>query len=113
LQGALFEKLFLRRLNWLAGRYKWAYKCFVASLTIYLDEETLRSVEAAAKKNQKSVSGWAREHLREAATPNKGWPEGYFETIRAWEASDIEDPGEVAEPLDEIVLGSREMEESK
>lgn len=74
----------------------------MATLTIYLDDETLDSVTAAAKRENKSVSGWAREHLKEAAKPSKGWPEGYFEKIKSWGESDLEAPEEIPIPLDDI-----------
>ena len=78
----------------------------MASLTIYLDEETLKAVERAAKKNGSSVSSWARYHLFEAAKPIKGWPDGYFERIESFDESTIEEPGEIEAPLDSINLNS-------
>ena len=39
----------------------------MAQLTIYLDEDTHRKVEAAAKREAISLSRWAREHLARAA----------------------------------------------
>ena len=78
----------------------------MASLTIYLDKHTLKEVEAAAKRDGKSVSGWAREHLAEASRTTKGWPDGYFETIAGFGGSEIEEPPEVAVPLDDVLLGS-------
>ena len=79
----------------------------MASLTIYLDEETLKAVENAAKRNGSSVSSWARHHLYEAAKPIKGWPEGYFEEIDSFDESTIEEPEEIAIPLDAIDLNSK------
>lgn len=84
----------------------------MATLTIYLDEETLGSVAAAARREKKSVSGWAREHLKEAAKPAKGWPVGYFEQIMSWGESDIEEPGEIPIPLDDIILDEPEAREA-
>ena len=78
----------------------------MASLSIYLDKDTLKAVEAAAKRDGKSVSGWAREHLAEASLVKKGWPDGYFETIAGFGGTEIEEPPEVAVPLDDILLGS-------
>ena len=78
----------------------------MASLTIYLDEETLKAVEKAAKKTGNSISSWARHHLYEAAKPTKGWPDGYFERIDSFDESTIEEPGEIEIPLDEINLNS-------
>ncbi|HEY5792641.1 MAG TPA: hypothetical protein VIS74_05040 [Chthoniobacterales bacterium] len=36
-------------------------------MTIYLDADTQKAVEAAAAREELPVSHWAREHLREAA----------------------------------------------
>lgn len=76
----------------------------MASLTIYLDEETLRAVEAAAGREKCSISSWARRHLAEASREKKGWPEGYFETIARFGGTEIEAPAEVEVPLDEITM---------
>ena len=76
----------------------------MASLTIYLDEETLRAVERAAKDEGASISAWARKHLAEASREEPGWPKGYFETIEAFGGTEIEEPPEVDVPLDEVVL---------
>lgn len=74
----------------------------MATLTIYLDDETLDSVTAAAKREHKSVSGWAREHLKEAAKPAKGWPEGYSSLFGSISDSSFEEPSEVPIPLKDI-----------
>ncbi|MCB1097740.1 MAG: ribbon-helix-helix protein, CopG family [Verrucomicrobiae bacterium] len=81
----------------------------MASLTIYLDKDTLKSVETAAKRCGKSVSDWAKEHLAEASRTKKGWPDGYFETIADFGGTEIEDPSEVAVPLDDILLDLIEL----
>jgi len=47
----------------------------MAQLTIYLDEETQRKVEDAARRESISLSRWAREHLLKAAES---------ETASAW-----------------------------
>jgi hypothetical protein len=39
----------------------------MAQLTIYLDPETQRKVTAAAKREQQSMSAWARAQLSKAA----------------------------------------------
>lgn len=78
----------------------------MASLTIYLDEETLKAVEKAAKEAGSSVSSWARNHLSEAAKPVKGWPDGYFEQIDSFDDSTIEEPQEIDVPLDLIDLNT-------
>ena len=78
----------------------------MASLTIYLDKDTLTAVEKAARREAKSVSSWAREHLAEASQENVGWPEGYFEAIEGFGGTEIEVPPEVDVPLDDIVFHS-------
>ncbi len=76
----------------------------MASLTIYIDKDTLKNVEAAANRDGKSVSGWAREHLAEASRTKKKWPDGYFETIADFGGSEIEEPPESAVHLDDTPL---------
>ena len=78
----------------------------MASLTIYMDQDTLSAVETAARREAKSVSRWAREHLAEASLEKAGWPDGYFEAIAAFGGTEMEVPSEVEMPLDEIVLNS-------
>ena len=39
----------------------------MAQLSLYLDPETHRKVEAAARRESVSLSRWAREHLAKAA----------------------------------------------
>jgi hypothetical protein len=39
----------------------------MSQLTIYLDPETQRKVEIAARRESVSLSRWAREHLAKAA----------------------------------------------
>ena len=80
----------------------------MASLTIYLDEETLSAVERAAKKEGCSISSWARHHLYEAAKLKSGWPEGYFETIQNFGETSIREVEEIPIPLDAIDLDSEE-----
>lgn len=48
----------------------------MAQLTIYLDAETQRKVEIAARREAVSLSSWAREHLTKAAES---------ETASAWD----------------------------
>jgi len=76
----------------------------MASLTIYLDSETLKAVEAAAKRDGSSISSWARHLLSEAAKPKPGWPEGYFEMIDNFDETTIEEPADGLLPLDSIEL---------
>lgn len=39
----------------------------MAQMTIYLDADTQKAVEAAAAREDVSLSRWARKHLQEAA----------------------------------------------
>ncbi|MDF1815707.1 MAG: ribbon-helix-helix domain-containing protein [Verrucomicrobiales bacterium] len=78
----------------------------MASLTIYLDDETLKAVENAAREQGRSVSSWAGRLLFEAAKPLESWPEAYFDTIESFSESTIEEPDEIAVPLDVINLDS-------
>lgn len=48
----------------------------MSQLTIYLDPETQRKVEIAARRESVSLSRWAREHLAKAAEA---------ETASAWD----------------------------
>ncbi len=48
----------------------------MSQLTIYLDSETQRKVELAARRESVSLSRWAREHLTKAAET---------ETASAWD----------------------------
>ncbi|MEM1296387.1 MAG: hypothetical protein AAGH89_13550 [Verrucomicrobiota bacterium] len=80
----------------------------MASLTIYLDSDTLSAVEQAAHRDGSSVSGWARKHLAEAAKDNRGWPDDYFEKIEGFEGTDLMEPAEVKMELDAISLDSSE-----
>ena len=49
----------------------------MSQLTIYLDEDTARRLEAAAKRDGVSVSRWARGHLKAAL--DRGWPREFFD----------------------------------
>lgn len=67
----------------------------MAQLTIYLDEESHRLVEEAAKREGCSLSQWARGHLVTAAHP-KGWPEGFFELFGSIGDESFVEPEELA-----------------
>ena len=55
----------------------------MSQLAIYLDEETARMLDRAAKKEGVSRSAWAREAIR-AALRNR-LPESFFEVLGSWE----------------------------
>lgn len=44
-------------------------------ISLYIDKETLRKVELAAKKRQLSISKWVAEQIRSKIEP--AYPEGY------------------------------------
>lgn len=44
-------------------------------LSLYIDDETLSRIEAAAKINKTSISKWVSERLKESLA--KSWPENY------------------------------------
>lgn len=45
-------------------------------VSLYVPEKALKKYAAAARRERKSVSNWAREHLDEAVASN--WPKDYF-----------------------------------
>lgn len=75
----------------------------MATLTIQLDDETLRKVERAAKQEQVSVDRWAREHLAEAAG---GAKKKFFSEVVAEVAGTIPD---IEVPSDDDLLPLREV----
>ncbi len=62
----------------------------MARLTIYIDKQTKKSIEIAARRAETSVSRWARERLQDVFDTE--WPEGYFELLGALSDSDLERP---------------------
>jgi hypothetical protein len=62
------------------------------------------TVELAAKRERRSVSSWAREHLAAASRDEPDWPEGYFEKLANMGGTAIEESGEIEVPLDEITI---------
>jgi hypothetical protein len=48
----------------------------MSQLTIYLDDESMRAVKSAARRERLSVSKWASQHLGAAA--RRTWPKDYF-----------------------------------
>ncbi len=49
----------------------------MAQLTLYVNELTLKRIEAAAKRERKSISKWAQQKLEKAWQAT--WPGHYFE----------------------------------
>ncbi len=59
-------------------------------MTIYIDAETARRVERAARKTGTSVSAWVKERLTEALDDK--WPPGYFDLFGKLADSGLERP---------------------
>ncbi len=57
----------------------------MSQLALYLDEETARLLDEAAKKDGLSRSAWAREAIQ-AALKNR-LPESFFNVLGKWEDS--------------------------
>lgn len=67
----------------------------MAQLTLYLDEDTARRTRLAARRSGKSLSAWARECLRKAATEGDEWPDGYFDLFGSVSDATFVRPGEL------------------
>ncbi len=66
----------------------------MAQLTVYIDEETRKQIEIAAKNANSSVSQWVKARLTEAL--RHSWPENYFELFGSLRGSDLERPPELS-----------------
>lgn len=53
----------------------------MAQLTIYLDGETLKKIEGAARREHESISGWVKKRL--VLSLKNSWPAGYFDVFGA------------------------------
>lgn len=62
----------------------------MSQLTIYLDEASMKDVKKSAKRENISVSLWARRRLSEAIRHT--WPRDYFELFGALRDSDLTRP---------------------
>ena len=49
----------------------------MAQITIYMNEETMKKIKTAARKEHDSVSRWVKKRLVKSLE-NK-WPEGFFD----------------------------------
>ena len=67
----------------------------MSQLTIYLDEQAMREVKQAAKREHLSVSRWASAKLTHAA--RRSWPAGYFDLFGALRDTELRRPA--APPL--------------
>ena len=68
----------------------------MGQLTIYLVEKTQNKARRAAKREGKSLSGWARERLGKAAGEGQTWPSGYFDLMGCLGDSVLEAPPELS-----------------
>ena len=68
----------------------------MGQLTIYLVEKTQNKARRAAKRDGKSLSGWARERLGKAADEGQTWPSGYFDLMGCLGDSALEAPPELS-----------------
>ncbi len=59
-------------------------------VSIYVDEDLLKKIERAAKKEHASISKWVQEKLRRALEDT--WPKGYFELFGSLADTDFERP---------------------
>jgi hypothetical protein len=64
----------------------------MSQVTIYLDEETVRRVERAAKSAKSSVSAWIKARLTEVL--DDAWPPTFLETLGSLGGSDLERPAQ-------------------
>ena len=64
----------------------------MSQLTIYLDEASMKDVKRSAKRENVSVSLWARRRLSEAIRHT--WPRDYFKLFGALRDSGLTRPAE-------------------
>ena len=62
----------------------------MAQLTVYIDDETRKKIETAAKRAGTSVSLWVKRRLSNALETE--WPDGYFDCLGALEDARLERP---------------------
>ncbi len=51
----------------------------MGQITIYMDDVSLKKIEAAAKKEHDSVSRWVKKRL--LSSLESGWPKDYFDVF--------------------------------
>jgi hypothetical protein len=62
----------------------------MAQLTIYLDDDTRKRIETAARQAQVSVSQWVKDRLTQALEAS--WPANYFDLFGSLADSDLVRP---------------------
>jgi plasmid stability protein len=60
----------------------------MAQLTVYIDDDTRKRIEVAARRANTSVSQWVKERLSSALETE--WPNRYFELLGALKGVNIE-----------------------
>ena len=65
----------------------------MAQLTVYIDDETRRRIEIAAKRADTSVSQWVKRRLTNALQTE--WPDDYFDLLGALSGTDLERPAQL------------------
>ena len=62
-------------------------------ITLYMDKETIRKIELAAKIEQSSVSAWVKARLCQVIESNQ-WPKDYFKLCGVLADTDIARPAQ-------------------
>ena len=70
----------------------------MAQLTIYLDDDSIQRIEAAAAREKSSVSKWVKTRLVDAL--DSKWPHGYFELFGSLADGDFSRPAQLDPGLD-------------
>ncbi len=61
-------------------------------LNLYVNDELLKKIEAAARMADTSISKWVRNRL--VGTMSKTWPEGYFDVFGSLGEVDLARPSQ-------------------
>lgn len=67
-------------------------------ISLYIDDETLRKVELAARKRQMSISKWVAEQIRSKIEP--AYPEGFESLFGSVKADELVRPSQPAHDQD-------------
>ena len=62
----------------------------MAQLTIYLDDDSIRRIEAAAERDKSSVSRWVKNRLLQSLEDQ--WPPRFFDLCGALGQDDLNRP---------------------
>jgi len=69
-------------------------------LTVYIDEETLKKVQIAARNEHNSISKWVKNKLTEALVNT--WPKDFFNLFGSLAEEEIERPEQLSMENDAI-----------